>query len=119
MPVAVEGVDADPPALVAEVLQVVAVGGVARCDQGFALGERLGLIEELPLLRGADGNPDLAAPLVPRGLEHQRVAPVGPGRNDLDRGLKAQPEGRLQAQRHPGTGGADGFELFPAKRLCL
>jgi hypothetical protein len=53
MPMPVEGVYADPPALVAEVLQVIAVGCIAWRDQALALGQHLGLVDELPLLRGA------------------------------------------------------------------
>ena len=71
------------------------------------------------MLRGADGNPYFPPALVPGILEHQRIAPVGPRRDDLDRGFTAQAEGSLQAQRHLGTGGADTLELFHAKLLCF
>ena len=38
-------VNADPLALVAEVLEVGDIGGIARSHQALALGERLRLIE--------------------------------------------------------------------------
>ena len=115
----VEGVNADSRAFVAKVLQVLAVGGVARGDKTLALGEHLCFVEKLPLLFGRDGNPDFPPALVPGILEHQRIAPIGPRRDDLDRSFTAQTEGSLQAQRHLGAGVADTLELFPAKPLCF
>src|SRR5206468_297672 len=56
MTMAVDAVNADPLALVAEMLEIGVVGLVAGCHQALALGERLRLIEELPLFGGADGN---------------------------------------------------------------
>ena len=49
MPMPVEGVNADPPTLVAEVLEVGVVGLVAGSNQALALGKGLRLIDELPL----------------------------------------------------------------------
>src|SRR5262249_45146667 len=70
MAMAVKGVNARPVALVAEVLEIVAIGCVARRDQTLALGERLGLIQELSLLLGTDGNLPLPSAFGPRILEH-------------------------------------------------
>src|SRR5271155_2908511 len=54
MAMPVETMNTDPRAFGAKVLQIVAVGGVAGRDEALALGERFGLIDELPLLQGAN-----------------------------------------------------------------
>ena len=62
---------------------------------------------------------DLPSALVPGILEHQRVAAIGPRRDDLDRSLTAQAEGGLQAQRHLGAGGADAASCSMPSSLAL
>jgi hypothetical protein len=46
-------------------LQIITVGDEARGNQALALGERLGLIEALPLFERADRNLALASVLGP------------------------------------------------------
>ena len=73
MPVAVEAVNADALALVTEVLEIVAICGIARRDQTLPLAKRLRLIDQLPLFERADGNLALPATLAPGILEHERI----------------------------------------------
>ena len=98
MAMAVEGVNACSVALVAEMLEIVAIGCVARRDETLALGECLGLIEELSLLGRTDGNLPLPSAFGSRILEQQALAAIRPRWNDLDRFLSPQAEERLQAE---------------------
>src|SRR5207244_663174 len=107
MPMAVEGVNADPPALVAEVLEVGVIGLVARRHQTLAFGQGLRLIDELPLFRSADRNLPLPPALGPGILEYQSIATIRPLRDDLDRLRAAQAESGLQAQRDADAISAD------------
>src|SRR4029450_12861225 len=98
MSVSVEGVDTDPCALGAEGLEVITVGGITRSHQTLALGERLCLVDELALFQGADGDLALPPALGPGILEDERVTPIRPLGDDLDRLFAAQAEGGLQTQ---------------------
>jgi hypothetical protein len=97
MPMPVEGVNADPRALVAEVLEIVAVGGIARRNEALTLSQCLSLIDELPLLRGTDRNLAFASALGPGVLEYERVTSIRPRRNDLDGLFPAQAECGLES----------------------
>src|SRR2546422_2254647 len=73
MAMPVESVNANSLALVAKVLQIVAVGGIAGCDEALALGQFLRLIDKLSLLEGADGNLTLTATLVQDSLSTRQL----------------------------------------------
>mgnify|MGYP003693677131 CR=1 FL=1 len=96
MPMPVEAVNADPLALVTKMLEVV--DGRSRSAAAIRLlplASDLGLVDELPLLRGADQNLARPSALGPGILEHQSIATIRPLRDDLDRFLSPQPERAL------------------------
>jgi hypothetical protein len=119
MPMPVEGVDADTLALVAEVLEIVAVGGIARRDKTLTSGEGLRLIDQLPLFECADWDLARSPALAPGVLEHEGLTAVSPRGDDLDRLLSAQAECGLQAERNADAECANLFDLVHGEVLSF
>ena len=70
-------------------------------DQGAAPRQAAGVVEHRALPVVPDGDLPRPAALGPRRLQHDRAAPVRVRRHELDGLFPAQPERRLQPQRHP------------------